>query len=225
MRRRAFVGAAVTAALAGCVGYQIEETADVEAREARIEELRSEVESLETDIEGLDAEVESLEGDIEERDEKIAEQARSIDSLQRGHVVRLYELATSARGYAAGDWNMGVDELDAEHYRSAAVYFRGAYSDYGQSETLFGETRTVSSDYELGVRDVITDSLSYVRLLKEAAFDLSNAASYYAEGDVDAAEAFFSKAEDHLDAAEGYEVKPADEFRSHLYRDVEGKPL
>lgn len=189
MRRRGFIAAAGTVALAGC-SYTVQETDEVESREETISDLRDRLDAKNETVRDLRDRADALEADAEASQEQ-AEWAK------REHAVSLYELGHLSHRYGNGAWSRGLDSAEAGDYALAAALFGQAYADYGNANDAFEKCAEALDDEP----DAVETALDVTAAMEEACFDMQIAGAAYAEGRRDEGDRRWRNGLDHRDEA------------------------
>lgn len=246
-RRQFLVGTGVGAVMAsaGCLGYEITSTeeindlenrieeletqkADLEAQldeiEATNEELNSQIESLEAEKEDLNDQIATLEASEEDLEEQIATLESEKEDIEAARVqliedrlTTLYEQADTYNGIAEDETSTASDTWDNEEWHWAARWYGMAFRTYDAIEYL---TRQVVSLAEAegytDAADIASTSQSYADSIRWACDQWAIAAGNYAEGDDADGDQHLSNGDDYWDEAQNDSFIAFESFKASV---------
>lgn len=248
MRRRAFLQTSLTASalsLAGCLGYTIEETSNIERRKTDIQSLRSTVSSLQstvtakeekiqtaqtqittletevrsksTEIAGLESELERIKNSNEELQNELSNAKSTITANIKKRIETLYERGVGFRDIALQEWNSASSEYDNQNYIQAARDWAYSYGHYDGATELFFLAATIADDNGFNsVTGIIADANNYCLEIRDAADDYSIASHHYAIGNTQQGDDYISRGNNDVDDAQNYSVAPLTDVQNEL---------
>lgn len=224
-------GVTATAGLAGCLGYTIEPTDDIEDRKKRIddletqleqeeddnEQLNSEIEDLESDIEQKESRIEDLESSVENKDEEIASLESDLASERKKLVSELYKLGDSHRKRASSNWQDASGLYGQGDYSGASNEWGVSTGQYIDAAGAFSEAESAASDQGLtDVAEKIASSKGYVQTMAEAANHFALASYYYSHGNNDGGNDQLNQGNSALDETNQYTLYEPQEIDNSL---------
>ena len=216
VQRRAVMGGVAVSTitvLAGCLGYTVAETEDLEGMEATIEDKNGTITDREETIEELEAEI-----DQHERQKRRLERNLEEDQETRHEqFVDMYEHATIMIDTAEEWFSLGRDHFDAADYHEADRHYTGAFMYVTATGVVLTDLDDFLTDYDQSDAAEITRvALSYATALSDAGMHLSDASLEYARGNQQQGDSYLRRARNELEAAEEYDIETVRTFQNAL---------
>jgi len=203
VNRRSFLG---TAAISGCLGYNVVETSRIENRTRRIEHLNLQVNTLEAALNRSQENESRYRRELNSVNDKNLQLEQDLETAKIKHIVSLYEAADLAYRFGNGAWSKGLENRDEQDYSIAVGNFGQAHADYSQSKDLFERAANKLAEYDLTDQGAIQEAIFRMKPLVEAAFDMLLSTYWAAEGDSSTSNNYLSQANNHFDKAKSYNV-------------------
>lgn len=181
--RRAAIAAALSAASAGCLGYSVIDTSELERRDSRIEGLRSDVNASRRRASELNDTLERSEARVEELEAR-AERAESDADLSRRRLVLwLYANGMAEHNVAITAYNGGIDSFSSSDYDTGEDRMMRAYAYYRAASNTYGVSLDRSEDAGwAGAADICRDSENRASLMADACWYYALSASDLEDG-------------------------------------------
>ena len=230
MDRRTFLetggGAALAAGLAGCMGYDVVSSSDIEEKNQRLTEQRRRLENQSTRLE-------SLNSSLGERQEQLQRQNQTVDSLRsrlesaeaatvterKEAVVGLYDAGhtMSEAGTELGQQaNSGLENNSGTITEIAAVYaMAGAYFQSGSH--AFEKARDAAEEQnQAEARDTCETARKYALTRRNQHMANSEALNEFDKGNSDAGSRKLDEASQAKDAADSLTLESVETLRQEL---------
>lgn len=217
-------GVAATVGVAGCLGYTVESTDDVEQRKQRIRDLESQLETKESELQSLnetiaekESKIEDLEASVENKDEEIASLESELETKRKEQISTLYALGDRHRQRAAKNWQDASGMYEQGDYPGASNEWGLASGQYIDAAETFEKAASVADEQGLSdVADKITSSKEYVRTSATVANHFALASYYYAHENKSRGDQHIDEGNATLDELQQYTLHEPSEIDSDL---------
>lgn len=218
-RRQFLVGTGVGAvmATAGCLGYEITSTEEINEKEDRIEELEKQKADLEAQLDEIEAKNEDLNSQIESLEAEKEDREAARVQLIEDRLTSLYEQAETFNELADDETSEGSDSWDNEEWHWAARWYGAAFRTYDTIEYLTSEVVSLAEEEGYtDAADIASTSQSFADSIRWACDYWAIAAGHYAEGNDAEGDDALSTGNDYWDEAQNDSFIAFEEFEASL---------
>lgn len=203
MHRRTFVktvGATMaTASVAGCLGYDLVSTSDVEARQATIDQQSTDIEQLQTTVEERESQIATLESEVEAAESDVADLETELESSRTardGAIITMYSLGDDDYWTGADRFADGESRRGSESWSRAAVAYSDAAHRFQSAAVAYDQARRHAENAGY------TDAAEIAAAASEAAIPAAEACSLLGDATLAMARGQTSEAEQHFQDAQ-----------------------
>lgn len=213
MQRRKLLSAmssGLVVASAGCMGYEVQSSEDVDKRKEKIS-------SQETEIGELEDELDSAQSRQTELENQISEVESELEGSNSEQILFLYSwgLTHSNNGWDA--YREGYNFGQNDNYSEARAEFNLASGYFHSAENNFraAEERAIEMG-KTAVETYTSDAKTSAKLMKQAMGNYQIAAAYMIEGDRSTARDYSSTGDSKYSQAQNHETRDLDRLENEL---------
>lgn len=205
MNRRRMLGAVAgsVVALSGCLGYSIENAADVQRRETQITDLESELEQQSAEVSRL-----------EENNQVLRD---TVNQEEKKQIVARYRDGIAIQNEANTRWNEAQQAFGDRQYAAARRRFFTIAGYWGSAAVAFRNAANAAEGLgENSTEQACTAARNHCALMVNASNHWGTGANHYANGDPVAGNDAIDRARAALADADSFNVASLSEIRSRL---------
>lgn len=227
MRKRQFLKAAsglAIGSLAGCMGYTVKRTEEVNRLEKRLETKSGEVENLEEKVQNQSKRIDELNQEIESLEEENSEKSDEIDSLEselesekEKQVLYLYGYGITHYNDGLEYYNSAIDYSENERYNAARADLNVAAGYMEAAVTNFDAASSRASEIDANtVQDWCQDANQRADGMASAVADYQIAMEYYDRGRDSEGDEYINQGDTHYQTAQNYEIRDRSTLEDEL---------
>ncbi|MGB9987302.1 hypothetical protein [Salarchaeum japonicum] len=221
MQKRQFLtavgGTLAASSLAGCLGYTVKSTSEIEDMENQLEKKSGEIAELENQIENQSTQISSLESEVSTQSDEIEGLRSDLDGSKDRQVLYLYSYGLTSYNNGVDKYNSGLSYAQEESYSSARAEFNVAAGYFDSAATNFEAAKSRAEELnETSVSNWCDDTYQNAYALTSAVGDYQVAMAAYARNRDSTAQDYLDQGDSHYQTAQSYEVRDRSTLENEL---------